>query len=157
MSFITLSNHNIGYDEMTILLNTNGGDVDYAFAIYDQLKAQESKIRVVCNGPVMSAGTIILMAGDKREMTNNSYLLFHYGTDAAGCNNDRSHIDYTNERYNKLFLNNSKTTPKIIEEWYKTNVYYKPQEAMKLGLIQKVHGYVEEKKTKKRATRSRVK
>ena len=137
-----LSNANLEYSELTILLNTRGGEVDQAFAIYDLLRTQEIPIRVVCNGPVLSAGTIILMAGDKRHMSSHSYLVFHYGQDANTCANDIAHSNYMNKRYNELFKK-TKITSKILEKWSSTNVYYTPEKALELGIVT---GVIYEKK-----------
>lgn len=150
MCLTALNNANIGYSELTILLNTPGGEVDQAYAIYDTLRNQSCKIRVVCNGPVQSAGTIILMAGDIREMTKNSSLMFHYGVDGVSCENDKKWSAKLDDKYKQLFKD-CKTTPKVYKEWYSTNVYYDPDQALKLGLIT---GIIDNDKRKKRTKKS---
>lgn len=56
-------------DEITVRLNTGGGSVYSAFAIYNALiRAKEAGIKVITvnDGLCASAGTIIFMAGDER-------------------------------------------------------------------------------------------
>lgn len=152
----TLSNLGKELDELTILLSTDGGNPDYAFAIYDQLRNMPGKVRVVCNGSVSSAGTIILMAGDERIMTEHSVLMFHYGSNESTCQNDSDNIDYWHKKYNDLFFGVTDVTEEIIREWYKTNVYYTPEQARKLNLITGItNGKKPKAKRKKRATRTR--
>lgn len=155
-----MNNAGIGYDEITILLNTPGGDVYQAFAIIDLLNAQKLqgiKIRVVCNGPVMSAGTLILMCADTREMTPSSHLMIHYGEDnGTSCDNDLKHTIHLRGMMKDLYMNNSYVTPKVILNWFSTNVYYNPSQALKMGLIDRICDEPKKPKRKKKsAARSR--
>lgn len=51
-------------DEITVRINSGGGDVFAAVAIYTRLKEHKAKISVKIDGWCASAATIIAMAGD---------------------------------------------------------------------------------------------
>lgn len=151
-----LSNTKQAYPELTILLNTYGGELYHAFAIYDLLRKQEMDIRIVCNGPVMSAGTIILMAGDTREMTPLSFLMIHYGFDMQESHSGLKQNADLLELMKKLYKENSQASAKTVDGWFDADRYFTAKEALKIGLIDKVQTYGKTiKRTKKRATRTR--
>ena len=154
-SLISLANAGVGYDTITILLNTYGGELYHAFAIYDQLKSQDMKIRIVCNGPVMSAGTIILMAGDVREMTPLSFLMVHYGVDMQESHNGLKQNKRLMETMKKLYVENSTATDKQVSGWFDTDTFFDSEQALKYGLVNKVTKYAKKTKRKGNAKKSR--
>jgi ATP-dependent protease ClpP protease subunit len=155
-SLTQLSNAKKSYEQLTIILNTYGGELYHAFAIYDLLRMQEMSIRIVCNGPVMSAGTIILMAGDVREMTPLSYLMIHYGFDMQESHSGLKQNSDLLDLMKKLYKDNSDASTKTIEGWFDADKYFTASAALKMGLIDKVQKYEQQtKRKKKRATRAR--
>ena len=146
-----ISNNKLAYEQLTVILNTYGGDLYQAFAIYDLLKRQPMPIRIVCNGPVMSAGTIILMAADVREISPNSFLMYHYGQEA----NDTEQSAKQNARLLKLMKNlykeNSSVTTRTLNKWFSQDTYYNADEALKLGLVDEI--MENDVKVKKKSTR----
>lgn len=143
-----ISNANIQYEQLTILLNTYGGDLYQAFAIYDLIRRQPMQTRIVCNGPVMSAGTIILMAADVREITPTSYLMYHYGQEA----NDSEPSAKQNARLLKemksIYKDNSNVTPRTLNKWFAHDTYYNAEEALELGLVDRISKYGKKQKRK---------
>lgn len=70
---------NMSSAPITVILNTEGGDQYQGMAIYDAIKACRCQVTIRAIGTVMSSGSIILQAGDIREMTPNCMFMFHYG------------------------------------------------------------------------------
>lgn len=64
-------------DEITVRINSNGGDVFAAAAIYTRLKDHEAKIIVKIDGWAASAATIIAMAGDEILIPENGIIMVH--------------------------------------------------------------------------------
>jgi len=64
-------------ESLTVHINSNGGDVDAGFAIYDILKASGKQITTIMEGQCYSIATVPLMAGSVRLATSNSSLLIH--------------------------------------------------------------------------------
>lgn len=58
-------------------ITTNGGDVIASFLAYDYIKNSKIPIYTVGEANVISAGSVIYMAGVKRYLTKSSYILIH--------------------------------------------------------------------------------
>ena len=153
-SLVQMTNANLKYSEITILLNTYGGETYHAFAIYDLLRHLEMDVRIVCNGPVMSAGTIILMAGDTREMSPLSSLMVHYGWNSQENNQDLEQNKKIIKIMAELYGDNSFADKKTIKKWFDHDTYFTAKQALRIGLIDKVQAYAKKTKRKKRAPRT---
>lgn len=64
-------------DEITVRINSGGGDVFAAVAIYTRLKEHKAKISVKIDGWCASAATIIAMAGDTIEISVGGVFMIH--------------------------------------------------------------------------------
>jgi ATP-dependent protease ClpP protease subunit len=60
-----------------IYLTSNGGDLMYAFLVYDLLKKSPKQINMFCHGYVISAASIIYLGGHTRYITPNSTMMIH--------------------------------------------------------------------------------
>lgn len=63
--------------EIVVRINSGGGDVFAANAIYTRLKDNPAKIRVKIDGWAASAATIVAMAGDVIEIPGNGVFMIH--------------------------------------------------------------------------------
>ena len=63
--------------EITVRINSRGGDVQEGWCIYDLLTTSGKKITTVGEGKVYSIATIIFLAGSEREMLKNADGLIH--------------------------------------------------------------------------------
>lgn len=63
--------------EIVVRINSGGGDVFAANAIYTRLKDHTAKIRVKIDGVAASAATIVAMAGDVIEIPGNGVFMVH--------------------------------------------------------------------------------
>jgi len=64
-------------EEITVRINSGGGDVFAAVAIYTRLKEHKAKIAVKIDGWCASAATIIAMAGDTVEISVAGVFMIH--------------------------------------------------------------------------------
>lgn len=64
-------------DEITVRINSGGGDVFAAAAIYTRLKEHKAHITVKIDGWCASAATIIAMAGDSIEIPAGGIFMIH--------------------------------------------------------------------------------
>ena len=80
----------ISLDPITILLNTEGGDVAQGFAIYDAIKKSECHVTIKVIGTCMSMGSVILQAADERVASANSSFMIHDGSSFSGGNSYES-------------------------------------------------------------------
>lgn len=63
--------------EITLYINSPGGEVMSGLAVYDYIKTMKSPVKTVCVGDAASMGAIIFLAGEKREMLPHSRILIH--------------------------------------------------------------------------------
>ena len=63
--------------QITVKINSYGGDCNDALAIHDALQDHSAKIITQGNGYVASAATIIFMAGEERKISKNALFLIH--------------------------------------------------------------------------------
>ena len=129
--------------EITIYINSPGGDVVSGLAIYDLLSLMKSPIKTVCVGTAASMGAILFLAGDKREMLPHTRLMIH---DPSYSHNDiggrkpheiQHELDKLNEVRKSLAEVVAQKTGKSIEEIYEKtaeDTYYNADEAIEFGL-----------------------
>jgi ATP-dependent protease ClpP protease subunit len=67
-------------DPITVIINSEGGEVDMALACYDLLVGHDGHVTTRCVGSAMSAALVMMCAGDSREITCNSTFMNHPGT-----------------------------------------------------------------------------
>lgn len=63
--------------DVTVRINSGGGDVFAAHAIHNQLVAYKGRVTVIVDGLAASAATIVAMAGQKIIMPSNSMMMIH--------------------------------------------------------------------------------
>lgn len=62
---------------ITLYITSNGGYVYQVFSAIDTIGNMKIPVNTVCKGFVASAGTLLSLAGKKRYITKNSYMLIH--------------------------------------------------------------------------------
>lgn len=98
-------------DKINVHINSYGGEVAEALAIYSVLKRHNAQIHTFCDGFACSAATIIFAAGDKRTMGSLALIMIH---------NCMSYIGYANsEELRKAAEDNDKINQSSIEAYKK--------------------------------------
>ncbi|MGQ7939088.1 head maturation protease, ClpP-related [Paraburkholderia sp. D1E] len=76
-------------DEIVVAINSPGGDVFDAFAIYNALRRYAGRVTTRVDGVAASAASLVTMAGDRVVMPENAMLMIHNPwTVAAGTSAD---------------------------------------------------------------------
>lgn len=70
--------------EITLYINSPGGDVQSGLAVYDLLTLIKTPIKTVCIGTAASMGALLFLAGDKRAMFPHSKVMIHDPAHKAG-------------------------------------------------------------------------
>lgn len=74
---------------ISVYINSYGGEVAQGIAIYNTLKRHKAKVTTYVDGFACSIASVIAMAGDVRKMYSNSLLMIHNAwTTASGNVND---------------------------------------------------------------------
>ena len=66
-----------GNNAITVYVNSPGGSVLAGLSIYDTMRGIPTPIKTIGMGMQASMGSILLVAGDERKMTRNSYYMIH--------------------------------------------------------------------------------
>lgn len=67
---------------INLIINTMGGNVYQAMAMYDAIKSSPCEIIATATGALMSSGTLIIQAADVRMATPNTTFMIHNGSDS---------------------------------------------------------------------------
>lgn len=133
--------------EITLYINTPGGEVMSGLALFDQISMMRSPVRTVCIGTAASMGAIIFLAGQKRQMYPHAQLMIH---DPSYDRNDisglkphevRQELDKLNEVRKTAAEIISEKTGKPIKEVYKltaNDTFFTAQEAVDSGFADEI-------------------
>lgn len=80
---------NVSAQNITVHINSNGGDVAEGLAIYNTLKNSGKSITTIDDGFACSAASVVFMAGSKRIMNAASLLMIHNPWTIADGNADQ--------------------------------------------------------------------
>lgn len=135
-------------DPVYLFLNTPGGDVSDALALYDyicHLRNNGKTINTVALGECFSAGMIVLQAGTQRLITRNTYLLIHeIATWIAGRVSDvkgaAKHLRELQDRVFQILCQRSVLKPRrLMARVRKGDWNIPPEVALKLRLVDGIY------------------
>lgn len=138
-----------GTAPITVFLDTPGGDVDEGLFIYDTIQDAEAFVTIKVLSKCWSMGSVILQAGDERIMHPHATYMTHLGTNAysEGPANDIkaafSHDTRQAKRcddilFAKLRAANPRYSRARFEKFNNTGAYLSADQALALGLVDKV-------------------
>jgi ATP-dependent protease ClpP protease subunit len=130
-----------------LFVNSGGGDYFAGMSGYDHIRSLNYPIYTVIDGMTASAGTFITLAGTKRYMLKNSWVLIHqiktwfqgYYT-FEETKDDMANTSNFMKSLNDLYLNNTKITKKKLDTFFKHDLYIGSSEALELGVIDGIYG-----------------
>ena len=129
--------------EITLYINSPGGEVTSGLAVYDYLSAINTPIRTVCIGLAASMGAILFLAGDKREMLPHTRLMIHdpcFGHAEMGgkkpheIKHELDKLNETREIIVKIIAEKTGKSEKEIKKVTADDTYYTSGEAVEFGL-----------------------
>lgn len=143
--FVALSQLERMDGDVSIILNSPGGEVHNGFAIYDRIKASPCWIRIVGYGAVQSAAATILQAGDVRVLSPNARLMVHQLSLSGHMDVTREDLkalsaetDELAEIQIRLLKPRFKGTLKELRELVDKETFMTPKEAVRLGFADEV-------------------
>lgn len=141
---------------ITIYIDTYGGNVDAAMLMYDAMRICGCPVRTVGIGKVMSAGSLILAAGDpeNRFITKNTRVMIHQisgGTvgPLANMENELQEMNRLQDQYATVLATHVNRTKSQIIDDIKHDKYMTANEAIKYGLADRVLPFYNKKKKAK--------
>ena len=101
--------NDLDVDTINVYINSYGGEVAEALAIYSALKRHSASVHTFCDGFACSAATIIFCAGDVRTMGSIALMMIH---------NCMSYLGYVNsDEMRKAAEDNDKINQSSIEAY----------------------------------------
>ncbi len=132
--------------EIAMYINSPGGQVTSALAIYDTMQYIKSPVSTVCMGMAASAGSLILQAGEKGQRISlpNSKIMVHQPSGGArGMATDMEiqleDMLKTKRLLNEIYVKHTGQTYETIERTLDRDKYMTAEEAKAFGLIDHVY------------------
>lgn len=135
-------NSESGDEPICVHINTPGGSIIDALAIYDVLRCVTNPIITVVHGGCFSAGLLIACAGDQRIATPNSMYFYHQptlqmlGVDSMlVMESNRGFYEWCKHNSDRIMRDRIDMPEEAWEETFghKTSLYFNVEEAIKYG------------------------
>lgn len=131
--------------EITMYINSPGGEVNSELALYDIMQAIKAPIRTVCVGMAASMASILFAAGDRREILPHAAVMIHDPLIPGGVGGSALRIRSLSDdlmRTRTLIAEIlAKHTGKSVEEIYEktaTDTFFYGEDAVAYGLADNV-------------------
>ena len=132
-------------NNIMVYINSGGGDVFAASAIYSQLKKHKANITVEIEGICASAATIIAMAGDTIKAEKNSLIMIHNPSiglmgyfDEAKLDKCKNSVNAVKKSIIEAYLSRIDKTEDELSEMMDNETWYTGKEALENGIIDEV-------------------
>jgi ATP-dependent Clp endopeptidase proteolytic subunit ClpP len=133
-------------DEISLHINSPGGDVFEGIAILNSLRQHNAKVSVTVDGLAASAASFIAMAGDSVTMARNSELMIHDALgfvlgNAADMQDMAELLNRTSDNIASIYAERAGGE---VADWRKAMVaetWYSAQDAVDAGLADQVDGH----------------
>ena len=131
--------------DISFYINSPGGVVSAALAMYDTMQYIRSPVSTVCIGMAASAGSLLLTAGakGKRYALPNARIMVHQPS--GGAQGQATDIDiqakeilYTRRQLNNIYVHHTGQPVEAIERKLERDTYMSAVEAREFGLIDEV-------------------
>ena len=133
--------------EITLYINSPGGEVTSGLAVYDYMTMMKAPIRTVSIGTAASMGAILFLAGDKRQMLPHTRIMIHDPSfNRADMSGKKSHeiqheLDKLNETRKITAEIIAEKTGRTLDEVFKVtanDTFYNAEEAVEFGLATEI-------------------
>lgn len=135
----------LSHDDISIYINSPGGNVTSGFAIYDTMNFIKSDVSTICLGMAASMGAFLLSSGKKgkRYALPNSEVMIHQPLGGASGQATEikiaaEHILNTKKKLNDILAKNTGKSIKQIENDTDRDNYLSADNAKDYGLIDKI-------------------
>lgn len=131
------------YDPIYLHINSGGGCLFSCMAIVDTIKNCKVPVYTIGEGQIASASSILLLAGKKRFMTENSFILIHELRTYVSGTFSNLEDDYENskllmKKMIKYYKKQSLIPEKVLQTLLKKDIYIEAKKSKKYGFIDKI-------------------
>lgn len=132
-------------DPIKVFIDSPGGDVDSAYAIFDMIRFVKPKVTMIAMGLAASAGALILLAGDKENrfgFPNSHYLIHQPLSGIRGVATEieihAKEIEKTRQKINALIAKETGKSLAQVEKDTDRDYWMSAEEALDYSLISKI-------------------
>lgn len=136
--------YNFPIQPIFLHLTTNGGEIHAAFSIVDCIKNLSVPVHTVVDGFVASAGTLVSLAGSKRYITQNSYMLLHelrsgvWGK-MSSIEEEMENLKKIMEHITSYYTTNTKLSKRSLDKLLTKDVIWNADECISKGVIDEIY------------------
>jgi ATP-dependent Clp protease protease subunit len=137
-------------EDITIYINSHGGDVSALTNIYDVIQMIKSPVKTVCIGKAYSAGALLLCAGakGKRYAFKHAKIMIHgiqcafpiFGYDVSNSKNYYSFLEESNKNIMKILSTHTGHTLEKVKSDCELDVWLDAKQAQEYGIIDHILG-----------------
>ncbi len=126
-----------------LFITSNGGLVYQVFTAIDTILNMKVPVHTYCQGLVASAGTLLSLAGKKRFITENSYMLIHeirsgtWGKFSHMCESVENSKQLM-EHIKSYYVKRTKITAEELDEQLKKDVIWNAKTCLEKGLVDEI-------------------
>lgn len=140
--------HSMKLKNIHVRLNTPGGSVFEAAAIFNHLVEHDAKVRVSVDGVAASAGSVIAMAGDEIEIADNALMMIHNAWLFAMGNKAEllkaiELLDKVDGQITVAYAKRTGNTEEQIRQWMEDETWFTADEAVKNKFADRKSGSVQ--------------
>ena len=139
-----------GVKEITLRINSPGGNVFDGLAMYNSLKKFPARIVTEIDGMALSIASIIALAGDEVKMAGNAvYMIHNPWTTAYGDSNEMrkvaEQLDLVRNSLAGTYVakTGDKASLEEISEWMNAETWFNSEEALKAGFVDEITDPIE--------------
>lgn len=132
-------------DDLTVRINTPGGDVFQAMAIHNALVEHPARVTTVVDGLAASAGSFILQAGEHRLAHRNSQIMIHEANsyqqgDARELAKTAELLERMSAQISDIYARRTGAPAKTWRDAMLAETWYSGEEAVSAGLVDALVG-----------------
>ena len=132
-------------DELTVHINSPGGDIFDGLAIYQALKNHKATVTIMIDGLAASIASVIAMAGDKVVMAPKATMMIHDGWsvgvgNAAELRKMADVLDKESEIIASVYADRSAQPVDFWRDRMRDETWYNAEEALAAGLVDEIEG-----------------
>jgi ATP-dependent Clp protease protease subunit len=126
-----------------LYISSHGGSVYQVLGAFDSIKNMKVPVHTICKGFVASAGTILSLAGEKRFITKNSYMLIHQLRSGMWGKFEEIKDDFENcqtlmKHLKKIYIENTKLKEEELDDILKKDISWSAEICLEKGLVDEI-------------------
>lgn len=129
---------------LVLHITSNGGGIHAAFTVVDCISQLPVKVHTVADGFVASAATLITLAGEKRFITENAYMLIHelrsgvWGK-MTSMDEEFANLKKIMDHITAFYTKRTTIAKKCLEKILTKDLVWNAQECIDKGLVEDIY------------------